>query len=108
MIRAEIYTQADGKTIGFSLNGHANTAPYGQDIYCAGVSALSQSAFLCIKDYLKRDFDSDFAHGKLMMKLKTPPDEVTEAVFQTMIIGLREMEKLAPKVLKVIFSTKEV
>ena len=108
MIRAEIYTQSDGKIIGFSLDGHANTAPHGYDIYCAGVSSLSQSVYLCFRDYLKRDFESDFAHGRLMMKLKNPPDELTEAVFQTMLIGMREMEKLAPKVIKLKFSKKEV
>ena len=108
MIKAEIFTQADGKIIGFSVEGHANTAPHGQDIYCAGVSTISQSVFLCVRDYLKRDFDADFSHGKLMMKLKSPADELTEAVFQTMLIGLREIEKIAPQIVKVKFKKKEV
>ena len=108
MIKSEIYTQADGKIIGFLLTGHANTAPRGQDIYCAGVSTISQSAFLCVRDYLKRDFDADFDSGKLMMKLKSPADELTEAVFQTMLIGLREIEKIAPKIVKITFTKKEV
>ena len=101
MIRAKIYTQTDGKITGFAVDGHANTAPRGQDIYCAGVSSLTQSAFLCIRDHLKREFDADFAHGRLMMKLKNPPDELTEAVFQTMLIGMREIEKIAPKIVKI-------
>ena len=108
MIKAEIYKQADGKIIGFSVKGHANTAPRGFDIYCAGVSTLSQSAFLCVRDHLKRDFDADFAHGKLMMKLKEPADNMTEAVFQTMLIGMRELEKIAPQILKITFTEKEV
>ena len=105
MIKAEIYTQADGKMIGFSVNGHANTAPRGYDIYCAGVSSLAQAAFLCVRDHLKRDFDADYAHGRLMMKLTSPADELTEAVFQTMLIGLREIEKIAPQIVKVKFSS---
>ncbi len=108
MIRAEIFTQTDGKMIGFSVDGHANTAPRGYDIYCAGVSSLAQAAFLCVRDYLKRDFDADYAHGKLMMKLKSPADELTEAVFQTMLIGLREISKIAPKIVKIKFTEKEV
>ena len=101
MIKAEIFTQADGKMIGFSINGHANTAPRGYDIYCAGVSSLSQSAFLCVRDYLKRDFDADFSGGRLFMKLKGSADDLTEAVFQTMLIGLLEIEKIAPQIVKV-------
>ena len=102
MVKAEIYTQEDGKIIGFLIDGHTNTAPHGQDIYCAGVSTITQSAYLCIIRYLKRKIDGDFGSGRLMLKLKTPPDDLTEAVFQTMLIGLREIEKLNPQVLKVI------
>ena len=102
MIKAEIYTQEDGKITGFLIDGHANTAPHGKDIYCAGVSTVTQAAYLCIANYLNRDIDGDSASGHLMLKLQTPPDDLTEAVFQTMLIGLREIEKLAPQVLKVI------
>ena len=101
MIVAEIYKQSDGKIIGFSVDGHANTAARGFDIYCAGASMMSQSTFLCIRDHLKRDFTWDAAHGRLMMILKQPPDDLTEVAFQTMLIGMRELEKLAPKIVKV-------
>jgi hypothetical protein len=102
MIVAEIHTQKDGKITGFKIEGHANTAPHGQDIYCAGVSTVTQSAYLCIVKHLKRDVVGDSSSGKLVLELKTPPDDLTEAVFQTMLIGLIEIEKLAPHALKVI------
>ena len=108
MINAEIYRQEKGvlpglgKITGFLIDGHANTAPHGQDIYCAGVSTVTQSAYLCIVQHLKRDIEGESSGGRLMLKLKTPPDDLTEAVFQTMLIGLREIEKLNPQALKVI------
>ena len=101
MIVAEMYKQGDGKIIGFSVDGHANTAKRGFDIYCAGASMMSQSTFLCLRDHLKREFDWDAAHGRLMLRLKAPPDDLTEVAFQTMLIGMRELEKLAPKIVKV-------
>ena len=100
MIKAEIFS-SDGKITGFSINGHSGSAPIGKDIYCAGVSTLSQSAYICITDYLKRDVVGSADDGELSLRLKTPPDELTEAVFQTMLIGLKEIEKLVPKFLKV-------
>ena len=106
MIVAEIYTQADGKIIGFSIDGHSNTAPRGYDIFCAGVSTVSQAAYICIANHLKRNFQSDFASGKLSLILDDPPDELTEAVFQTMLIGIREIEKLAPQATKLIIKEK--
>lgn len=100
MIKAEIF-KSGSKITGFSINGHSGAAPKGQDIYCAGVSTLSQSAYLCITDYLKRDIESDVDDGKLFLKLREPPDELTEAVFQTMLIGIKEIEKLVPKLVEV-------
>jgi hypothetical protein len=102
MIVAEIYRHKGGKITGFKIEGHANTAPHGQDIYCAGVSTVTQSAYLCIVKHLQRDIKGDASNGRLELELKTPPDDLTEAVFQTMLIGLQEIEKLAPQALKVI------
>ena len=102
MIVAEIYTQGKGgKILGFDINGHANTAPRGFDIYCAGVSSLSQSALLCIQKHLKRDFTGSVAGGHLKMKLKTEPDDLTESVFQTMLIGIQEIANIAPKIVQI-------
>ena len=101
MIVAEIYTHKK-KITGFSVNGHANTAPVGEDIYCAGVSSLTQSAFLCLRDFLKRDLENFEADsGKLVVQLKDRPDKLTESVFQTMLIGMREIQKIAPQVLEI-------
>ena len=100
MIRAEIFSK-DDKITGFSIKGHSGSAPKGQDIYCAGVSTLSDSTYLCIENYLKREIIGESSDGKLVLKLKTSPDEITEAVFQTLLIGLKEIEKLVPNLLKV-------
>ena len=62
---------------------------------------MSQSTFLCMRDYLKRNFIWDAAHGRLMLRLKDAPDELTEVAFQTMLIGMKELEKLAPQIVKV-------
>jgi uncharacterized protein YsxB (DUF464 family) len=102
MIVAEIYRHENGKIIGFKIEGHANTAPHGQDIFCAGVSTVTQAAYLCIVKHLHRDINGDAPSGRLELELKTPPDDLTEAVFQTMLIGLQEIEKLAPQAVKVI------
>ena len=101
MIVTEIYKRSDGKIIGFSLSGHSNQAKHGYDIYCSAASMISSSVFICMRDYLKRDFDWDAAHGRLMMKLKDEPDDLTEVAFQTFLLGMREVEKQVPKIVKV-------
>ena len=101
MITAEIYKRDDGKIIGFSVDGHSNQAQHGYDIYCAAASIISSSAFLCLRDYLKRDLAGEAKHGRLMIKLKDAPDDLTEVAFQTLLIGMREVEKQVPQIVKV-------
>ncbi|MBO4401564.1 MAG: ribosomal-processing cysteine protease Prp [Selenomonadaceae bacterium] len=99
-ILAEIFQTGD-KVTGFSVEERGAEMVSELKIYCAGVWALTKAAFSCVKDYLKRELDFEADAGRLTMKLKNPPDEVTEAVFQTMLIGLREIEKIAPQAVKI-------
>ena len=104
MIVAEIYTQGDGKIAAFVLRGHSDSGKrgHGYNIRCAEVSALSQSAYLAIRKYLNRAVAvENHEHGGLGVELKESPDELTEAVFQTMLTGLRTIEKVAPQVVKI-------
>ena len=104
MISAEIYTQSDGKIAAFVLRGHndGGKGGHGYNVHCAEVSALSQSAHLGIRKYLNREVAAEnHEHGGLGIELKEAPDELTEAVFQTMMIGLREIEKISPQAVKI-------
>jgi len=105
MIDAEIYTQSDGKIVGFVLRGHSERGDargHGYNVRCAEVSTLSSAAYLGIRQYLNRDAAAEnHEHGGLGVELKDAPDDLTEAVFRTMLIGLREIEKVAPNVIKV-------
>ena len=80
--------------IGFSINGHAGSAPYGQDLVCAAVSALAQTTILGLTTHLKRDVSYVVEEGRLSVQLNTSPDKQTDAVLETMILGLLEIEKL--------------
>lgn len=105
MIDAELYTQSDGKIIGFVLRGHSDrndARGHGYNVGCAEVSALSSAAYLGVRQYLNRDAAAENnEHGGLGVELKGAPDDLTEAVFQMMLIGLRAVEKRAPNVVKV-------
>lgn len=102
MIVAQIFKRDDGKIIGFSVDGHSNQAQHGYDIYCAAASMISSSVFVCLRDYLKRDdMSGEAKHGRLMVKLTGEPDDLTEVAFQTLLIGMREVEKQVPQIVKV-------
>ncbi|MBQ1868200.1 MULTISPECIES: ribosomal-processing cysteine protease Prp [Selenomonas] len=102
MIEIRVFSKSDGKITGFSVSGHSGTAEHGQDIVCAGVSSLTQTALLGIMEYLHREVDYDVASGKLLVELKCDPDDLTEAILQSMLLGLIEIQKLSPEAVRIL------
>ena len=102
MIEIRVFSESDGKITGFSVTGHSGTAERGQDIVCAGVSSLTQTALLGIMEYLHREVDYDVASGKLLVKLRCVPGDLTEAILQSMLLGLMEIQKLSPEAVRIL------
>lgn len=91
MITIQISRQATAGITGFRVTGHAGAGPRGYDIVCAGVSALTQSALLGLERCAGRHFELDIASGKLIMNLTGEPDSLTQAILETMVLGLKEI-----------------
>jgi len=102
MINIEIVRNSDQAMVGFSVIGHANTAPHGQDIVCAGISALTQTAALGLDRQLKKKIHIKIASGNLKLNLLDKPDALTNAVLETMLIGLTEIRNLNPKSVRIL------
>lgn len=102
MVKIKIFRNLDGMVTGFHVTGHANAAAHGKDIVCAAISALTQTALLGIGKYLNREVDFVIASGKLDVKLLAEPDELTDAIFETMILGLVEIENINPKGVQIL------
>ena len=97
MISVKIFVNEDRMIDGYAVSGHSGTAARGQDIVCAGVSALTQSALLGMMEHLHRAVTYDIASGNLEMRLIESPNDCTEAILRTMYMGLAEIEKISPK-----------
>jgi uncharacterized protein YsxB (DUF464 family) len=105
MIQAEIFYE--GPVIrGFVISGHAYMAPCGEDLVCASVSALGQTALLGLDAYLntKISWEIDDA-GRLECLLpENLPDEelrAAQVVIHTMELGLLAIEESYGQFLKV-------
>ncbi|WP_418627334.1 ribosomal-processing cysteine protease Prp [Anaerosinus sp.] len=96
-VEIEIFRNALGLVVGFSAKGHAGTAKHGKDIVCAAISALTQTTALGLVKHLNREIDLQHASGDMVVRLKAKPDALTNTVFETMILGLNEIEKINPQ-----------
>ncbi len=103
-------TRENGNPVGFEVSGHANMGEYGEDLVCAAVSAVVQTAILGITDVCRIQAGVSIEEGKTLCILpKDATQEQTERaaiVFDTMLIGLKSIQASYPRTLK--FRNKEV
>ena len=79
---------------GYDIRGyHENCS---SDIVCAGISKLAHTALKGIEQHLHRDVEYNIASGDLHVKLKSVPDKLTDAILETMLIGMNEIQKCDP------------
>ena len=109
MVRVTVFRER-GIPVGFELAGHADAGAYGEDIVCAGISAITQTALLGITDVLQLDaaIAREEGHMRCELSRETAPEDLDKAavVFNTMIAGLTSLQQGYPKSLK--FSYREV
>lgn len=76
--------------VGFKVDGHADFADYGQDIVCAGASALAQGALIGLHDALGNEVS--FVKRPGYLEVKVNPEKACEiapqAILRTLELGL--------------------
>jgi hypothetical protein len=106
MVRVVIWRNSHGEISGFETKGHANYGAEGNDILCAGISALTQSAVLGLYRYLNIKLEVQHRKGQLLCRLPEDlnPDlrKQADAILETMLIGLLEIRQIAPGKMTVV------
>jgi|GEM_PF-69876 len=100
MVRVRIERAADGLIRGFAVRGHAGFGARGQDIVCAAVSALTQTAVLALERRLGVPAEVAAGPGILTCRLPAGMNAGTAAraqdALETMCLGLREIAHAYP------------
>ncbi|WP_371368606.1 hypothetical protein SRRS_21190 [Sporomusa rhizae] len=102
MITVELTLDNNQAISGFYIQGHAQAGPHGQDIVCAGVSSLVQASIMGIERHLGRDINLTQNAKGLKMSLIGESDNLTNAILETMLLGLTEIAKRYPKSVRII------
>jgi len=105
MITVDIFYNAEGRVVRYKVTGHADSVEEGFDEVCALVSLTTQLPVLGLEQHLKRKlvYALDEEEGMLEVKLESAPDDLSEAILQTMVCGLKNLQEEYPEYL----STKE-
>ena len=95
MTTVTIYNDKSGKHKGFDVRGHAGFSRRGNDIVCAAISMLATNTINSIEKYtdLAIKYESDTRRTRIRFVIKDTPNHDSELLFDSMILGLSELEK---------------
>lgn len=96
MVVVELFLADDGYIQAFQVKGHAGAAPYGEDIVCAAISVLSQTAVIGLNHFLTLAPEVKIQDGLLCCtlpeKLDAKEKEQAQVLLKTMELGLEALE----------------
>ncbi|MEI5905684.1 ribosomal-processing cysteine protease Prp [Bacillus spongiae] len=93
----------------FTMEGHANFAEHGQDIVCAGASAVSIGTINAIEEITGKEPvvyqspDGGFLHFELPESLSEKEDEQVQLLLKGMVVSLETIQQDYKKYMKLTF-----
>lgn len=97
MINVIIEERVDGRIQSFEMTGHADYAPHGKDLVCAGASAVSFGAVNAIIALTGRTPKIQQGSDGGFLKVEFPEDDEQEEAIQlivrAMIVSLQTIER---------------
>ncbi|WP_010651038.1 ribosomal-processing cysteine protease Prp [Oceanobacillus massiliensis] len=107
MIQVTVF-RTDNQITSFKLSGHADSGPYGYDLVCAGVSAVSIGTVNAVMELFKTDLEIEqgaeggYLHVKLPDTLEPEIMEKAQLLFEGMIISLQSIELEYSEFIKIV------
>ncbi len=96
MTVVDIYRDEEGRYSSFEMHGHADDAAVeGGDIICAAISMLAINTINSLEKLAKADIAYKAAEdgGDLRCCFKSPPDGKAALLVESMLLGLRSVQK---------------
>ncbi|WP_456273890.1 ribosomal-processing cysteine protease Prp [Bacillus sp. AK031] len=109
MINVYFTKDPGGRISSFSMDGHANFAQNGQDIVCAGASAVSFGTVNAIMSLtgvepgIDQSPDGGYLHCEFPADLPEETEEKVQLLLQGMIVSLQTIEREYSKFIKITF-----
>lgn len=82
------------------IRGHAGYAPRGQDIVCAGVTAITQTLVESIESLTGNEIKYDMSPGRVDIEIKDP-DEDAQLLMDSFFVGAEMIADEFPEYVRV-------
>ncbi len=97
MIKAVIKRDEEGNIKEFEIDGHAGYASHGEDVVCAAVSALAQTALLGLHHHgniiCTFKIDKGYLYCKVPSEMNEEKRIVANAILETLLLGLKNIKE---------------
>ena len=100
MIKITVRYQSTGEFLSLESLGHANSAPYGEDLVCAAVSGIILGGINALKEKCYK-LNSDEKLGKIELCNVGKMSQHDNIVIETIISQLQSIERDNPKLIKI-------
>ncbi|MCD8301041.1 MAG: ribosomal-processing cysteine protease Prp [Clostridiales bacterium] len=104
MVKATFFQDGQGRITGFECRGHADYAD-GNDIVCAGTSALVISCINSLEELTEDRFscESEAGSGSIILKMDEDAGEQSQLLLKSLALGLEGIEESYEENIDVIF-----
>ncbi|SCG83723.1 hypothetical protein DW1_2158 [Proteiniborus sp. DW1] len=105
MTKITILRNTDGSIVEYEIKGHTGYGAYGEDILCASISILSQTALISLNEVcgikekdISYKIDDKKGYLKVSLPLELPMEqrEKADIVLRTMEVGLKGLVDIYP------------
>lgn len=95
----------DGRPVTLVAEGHSGYAVKGEDIVCAGVSALLQALLYGFESVARSDgfmFSIDKDDARMVLDWRRSPPEKTAVLVDTIVGSLKEIARVYPEHVRIL------
>lgn len=111
MVHVTIYENAEEQYMGFLFQGHADYKEAGQDIVCAGISALLINTVNSVENFAGDSFryrEQEEEDTVTFILTSHPVSEKAELLLKSLVLGLQGIERdYGKQYLKLEFKRKQ-
>lgn len=104
MTKITVHKNSCGDVVGFTAKGHASSEEAGKNIYCAAVSAITQTAVIGLEEVARVNVDYNMSDGFLSAHIDdvAAKQERCKTIFETMLHGLASFDEANPRRIQII------
>ena len=94
MTKVTVFKDHDERYLGFTCLGHAEYADEGEDIVCAGISALTINTINSLGMYTTEKFETeaDEESGEIALRFESPAGHDADLLMKSLVLGLQGIQ----------------